>query len=86
MKINSYTHYHPKNLFKTGKKLIYDNTSPVRLTKFLNGEALNETFENKQLRIKLRKSILVSFVAYKKLIFSSNQLPLPFWVKGNKII
>jgi hypothetical protein len=27
-----------------------------RLTKFLNGEALNEAFENKQHRIKLRKS------------------------------
>jgi hypothetical protein len=50
-----------------------------RLTKFLNGKALNEAFENKQLRIKLRKSF--PFYWRKGLPFSFYLSPFTFFNK-----
>jgi hypothetical protein len=39
----------------------------MRLTKFWNGVALNEAFENKQLGIKLRKSVLYICQTYRSI-------------------
>ena len=46
-------HHSPILDCKYAKKLM-----PIRLAKFSNGVVLNEAFENKQLRIKLRKSLV----------------------------